>query len=200
MKTYTHLTTDERVILMLMRGQGSSLRSIGDHLGRHPSSLSRELRRNRENHHYGVVHACALARDRLSKARRTSRLLPGSELFQVVTEMLKSRWSPQQITARLKLQWPDSPEFHVSHESIYLAFYAYPRPDCFAILTSSPIMPLAIRRKKKHYANNCSHSVSSLEEWMPCFSHKSISPRMVTRCVALAAGRFDHNGLRPRSA
>jgi IS30 family transposase len=129
MKTYTHLSTDERIALMLMRHQGLSLRSISSHLGRHPSTLSRELRRNRTDYHYDVIHACALARERRSKPRRLSRLLPGSELFQVVTEMLKLRWSPQQIAARLKYQWPDSPEFHVSHESIYLAIYAHPRGE-----------------------------------------------------------------------
>lgn len=129
MKTYTHLTTDERVVLMLMQSQGSSLRAISNHLGRHASSLSRELKRNRTPHQYDVIHACALARERRSKARKPRRLLPGSELFVVITEMLKMGWSPQQIAARLKLQWPDSPEFHVSHESIYLAIYAYPRGE-----------------------------------------------------------------------
>lgn len=114
---------------MLMNGQGFSLRSISRHLGRHVSTLSRELKRNCTARHYDVVHACALARERRSKARRTSRLLPDSELFQVVTKMLKMGWSPQQIAARLKVQWPDSPEFHVSHESIYLAIYAYPRGE-----------------------------------------------------------------------
>ncbi len=129
MKTYTHLTTDERVVLMLMQDQGLSLRSISRHLGRHASTLSRELRRNSPTRHYDVIQACALARDRRTKPRRPPRLLPSSELFQVVCEMLKRGWSPQQIASRLKLQWPDRPEFHVSHESIYLAIYAYPRGE-----------------------------------------------------------------------
>ena len=55
MKIYTHLTTDERVVLMLMQGQGLSLRSISRHLGRHPSTLSRELRRNSPTRHYNVI-------------------------------------------------------------------------------------------------------------------------------------------------
>lgn len=68
MKTSTHLTSDERITLMLM------------------------------------------LEARQGKARRPSRLLPGSGLLQVVTLMLKMGWSPQQIAARLKYQWPDSPE------------------------------------------------------------------------------------------
>lgn len=75
MKTYTHLTSDERITLMLMQGRGLSLRAISRHLGRHVSSLSRELKRNRTNHRYDVVRACALARERRSKARRPSREL-----------------------------------------------------------------------------------------------------------------------------
>ncbi len=126
MKTYTHLTTDERVALMLMQGQGLRLPSVNRHLVQHVSSLSREFKRNRTAHYYDVIQTCALARERRSKVRRLSRLLPGSELFQVRTEMLKSGWAPQQIAARLKLQWPDKPELHVSHESIYLAIYTHP--------------------------------------------------------------------------
>ncbi|SDU06375.1 IS30 family transposase [Halopseudomonas salegens] len=129
MKTYTHLTTDERVALMLMRNKGLSLRSISLHLGRNASSPSRELKRNSTGKHYDVIHACALARERRSIPRRQSRLLPDSEFFLVVRKMLKRGWSPQQIASRLKHQWPDSPEFHVSHESIYLAIYAHPRGE-----------------------------------------------------------------------
>lgn len=129
MKTYTHLTTDERIALMLMKSQGLSLRAISRHLGRHVSSLSRELKRNHTHNRYDAVQACTLARQRRSKPRRPCRLLPGSELFQGIAKMLRRGWPPQQIAARLKQQWPDSPEFHVSHESIYLAIYAYPRGE-----------------------------------------------------------------------
>ncbi|ESW40879.1 helix-turn-helix domain-containing protein, partial [Pseudomonas taiwanensis] len=42
---YTHLTIEERVTLMIMRMQGASLRAIAQVLGRQPSTLSREVRR-----------------------------------------------------------------------------------------------------------------------------------------------------------
>lgn len=89
MKTYTHLTLDERTVVMPIKGQGLSLRSISRHLGRNVRSLSLELKRNCTTHHYDVIQAYALARERRSKVRRPSRLLPGSELFQAVTEILK---------------------------------------------------------------------------------------------------------------
>lgn len=43
--------------------------------------------------------------------------------------MLVKGWSPQQIAARLKANWPDKTEWQVSHESIYLTIYAYPRGE-----------------------------------------------------------------------
>ncbi|VVM63207.1 IS30 family transposase IS1382 [Pseudomonas fluorescens] len=44
-------------------------------------------------------------------------------------EMLRIGWSPQQIASRLRHIWPDHPDRHVSHETIYLAIYAYPRGE-----------------------------------------------------------------------
>lgn len=111
------LTTDERIALMLVKSQGLSLRAISRHLGRHASSLSRELKRNHTHNRYDAVQACTLARQRRSKPRRPRRLLLGSELFQGIAKMLRRGWSPQQIAARLKQQWPDIPELQVSHES-----------------------------------------------------------------------------------
>lgn len=128
-KTYSHLNTEERVTLMLMRRQGDSLRVIAQVLERSPSSLSRELRRNAEDGHYDVSVAVARARTLRHRPRRQRCLLLGTELFQVVTRMLAKGWSPQQIAARLKANWPDNPEWHVSHETIYLTIYAFPRGE-----------------------------------------------------------------------
>jgi len=128
-KHYKHLNTEERVMLMLMRNRGESLRSIGEVLGRSASTLSRELRRNGEVDRYDIRTAVGRARVRRNMPRRHRRLRPDSELWPVVTAMLAKGWSPQQIAARLKINWPDKAEWHVSHEAIYLAIYAYPRGE-----------------------------------------------------------------------
>ena len=47
----------------------------------------------------------------------------------VVRTMLDWKWSPQQIAATLKRVFPDEPERHVSHETIYTAIYAQPRGE-----------------------------------------------------------------------
>ena len=126
---YTHLRIEDRVTLMLMRQSGHSLRAIASALGRSPSTLSRELRRNRQHDCYRCSTAEQMSEQRRRLPRRTRRLHPDSELWQVVVKMLAKGWSPQQVAARLKIFWPDRPERHVSHESIYLAIYAYPRGE-----------------------------------------------------------------------
>jgi len=126
---YTHLTIEERVTLMIMRMQGSSLRAIAQVLGRQPSTLSREVRRQLQPERYDASAVGARARALKHVPRRSKILAPGSELFQVVRSMLAKGWSPQQIAAKLKDYWPDNPERHVSHETIYLTIYAYPRGE-----------------------------------------------------------------------
>lgn len=126
---YNHLSTEERVTLMLMRRQGDSLRAIGQVLGRSASTMSRELRRNSESGGYETHAANAQARERRHRQRRQRRLSPGSELLAVVMAMLAKGYSPEQISARLKLNWPDRAEWQVSHETIYLTIYAYPRGE-----------------------------------------------------------------------
>ena len=126
---YSHLTLEERVTLMIMRLQGSSLRTIATLLGRHPSTLSREVRRQPSQDRYDATVAGERARLLRRFPRRQKVLAPDSELFQVVLHMLAKGWSPQQIVARLKDYWPDNPERHVSHETIYLTIYAYPRGE-----------------------------------------------------------------------
>lgn len=99
-------------------------------LGRSASSLSRELKRNA-----GVdgVYLSKLAQDaadaRRTAARPAAKLDPAGALWPVVTHLLGWLWSPQQIARTLRRLWPDSPELHVSHETIYTAIYAYPKGE-----------------------------------------------------------------------
>lgn len=99
---YTHLTIEERVTLMIMRLQGSSLRTIATVLKRHPSTLSREVRRQPGPGYYDASAAGTRARGLKHVPRRRKILAPDSELFQVVRSLLAKGWSPQQIAAKLK--------------------------------------------------------------------------------------------------
>ena len=134
-KHYTHLQAEERAGIMLMLSEGYSQRHIARHLGRSPSSISREIRR----HAYrraDATHACYDAtqagRAALSHRhtpRRARKLEPESELFSLVVDYLRKRWVPEQIAGIFKQTWPQDKKRHVSHETIYNAIYAQPKGE-----------------------------------------------------------------------
>ena len=127
---YTQLQAEERMTLASLRQQGWNLRAMGQLMGRSPSTLSRELRRNSAD---AAGYTSASAQTACIQRRRDARPLPKlhghSALWSVVCTLLCWRWSPQQIAATLKRMHPHDPSWHVSHETIYNAIYAYPRGE-----------------------------------------------------------------------
>jgi len=110
-----------------VRQPGISLRKIAAELGRPVSTVSRELDRNQQpngTYQPHVAHERAAAR----RARpKTSKLTADPVLRAVVQDGLDARWSPQQITRRLRRDHPDRLEWHVSCETIYQALYVQAR-------------------------------------------------------------------------
>src|SRR5438094_4031383 len=128
-KIYIHLTTQERAVVMTMRDDQCSIRSIAKRLGRAPSSISRELRRAPGSGSYDANLAHQQSYARRIVPRRTPKLHVDGALFQVVRQCLKALWSPQQIANILRAMWPDDSEKTVSHETIYNAIYLRPRGE-----------------------------------------------------------------------
>jgi IS30 family transposase len=128
---YKHLGPEERATLMLMRQDGHSLTTIAQQLKRSASTLSRELRRNSitTDQPYDAAKAGRRARAKLFAPRKTKKLAAGSHLLNIVSDLIKLGWSPQQINGRLRDIFPDRAEMHVSHETIYTALYAMPRGE-----------------------------------------------------------------------
>ena len=127
---YDQMSAEERASIMLMRDEGCSLRAMARKLHRAPSTISRELARNRtESGTYDARQAGIQARRQRFKTRRTSKLAPHTVLFAVVTHYLREGWSPEQIAGTLKRIWPQDRERTVSHESIYNALYVMPRGE-----------------------------------------------------------------------
>ena len=118
-----YLSQDERIESADMRQSGLSLRAIAIRLGRAPSTISRELRRNAvvgRRHRPFDAHRRATAR----RARHHQRRVDiNDQLSVVVTELLGQRWSPQQISRHLRQRFPDDPSMRLCHESIYQAVY-----------------------------------------------------------------------------
>lgn len=129
-RRFRQMQAEERVALAALRLQGMGLRAIAEVLGRDASSVSRELRRNAGSDGvYLSAHAQLSARARPQAARPAPRLDPAGPLWPLVSHLLGWLWSPQQIAQTLRRMWPDRPEMHVSHETIYTAIYAQPKGD-----------------------------------------------------------------------
>ena len=97
-------------------------RAIGARIGRHSSVVNREIARNGGRDAYGAVPAQERA-DRQVARPKVRKVEASPKSAEAVNEGLKRRWSPRQIAARLRVDHPDEPELHVSHEAIYQALY-----------------------------------------------------------------------------
>ena len=113
----------EEIGFQLARGQG--IRRIAAALGRAPSTISREVARNRVFDRY----VPSLAQEQTwTRARRSRpRKLDGLALRGQVVSMLTERFSPEQVAGRLRLEHPENREMQVSHETIYQALYVQGR-------------------------------------------------------------------------
>jgi len=116
MSKYHQLSQQERyMITALLRTRRVTHAVIARELGRSPSTISRELARNRNTHDQfyraEVAHSYATARRR--RERRGFR--HSAQQWDVVIGLLKREWSPEQIAGRLKLEH----SFCISYETIY---------------------------------------------------------------------------------
>jgi IS30 family transposase len=127
---YQQLQPEDRMTIASMLQQGSSMRAMARMLDRSASTISREIGRNAKPAvDYGSHTAQVLCAGRRQAGRPHPKLEPQSLSWGVVMTLLDWKWSPQQIAATLKRVYPDEPERHVSHETIYTAIYAQPRGE-----------------------------------------------------------------------
>lgn len=146
-----YLGEDDRIHIADRRREGATIRQIAAELGRAPSTISRELRRN---HHVGsgryrphAAHARAMARRPRPKAAKIGQ---HTELREFIQRHLELRWSPEQISRALRARYPDRPEMHVVHETIYQALYVQGRGELRRELTRALRTGRAMRRPHRH--------------------------------------------------
>lgn len=120
------LTLAEREEISRALAEGQSIRSISARLGRAPSTVSRELRRNGGAGSYRAVLADDAAWDR-ARRPQCCKLAKNRPLAKLVTEKLRQSWSPQQIAGWLKHTYPSQPSCQVSHETIYRSLFIQAR-------------------------------------------------------------------------
>ena len=113
--TYRQLSPEERYMLAALRRQGLSQSGIARCLGRHRSTVCRELRRNstRADGRYRASTAQERTNGRRSRSRRNRRFT--AEDFALVEELLCRQWSPEQVAGHLARTGLLS----MSHETIY---------------------------------------------------------------------------------
>ena len=113
--TYCQITSEERYTIAMLRQQGFRQADIARFLGRHRSSISREIKRNGSPYDggYRPHRASEHARARKWRSRRNRHF--SSEDFRVVERLLAERWSPEQISGWLHRTGGLS----ISHETIY---------------------------------------------------------------------------------
>ena len=113
-----HLTPEERGFLYRLRKQGRSKAEIGRLMGRHRSTIGRELSRNTGGRGYRPKQAQRVADARRLACRRRAKLDDG-ELRRYVGRKLRLRWSPQQVAGRLPRDFPRRRRMRVSRQAIY---------------------------------------------------------------------------------
>lgn len=126
---YNHFTLEERKYLQKLLSEGKSIRQVAYALGRNPSSVSREIARNRSKHrkgkkisdnrynyHHWRAHALTISRRRQKKRYR---LQPDTPEFNYILEKLKLYWPPETIVMRWRKDHPNAQCFGVS--TIYRA-------------------------------------------------------------------------------
>jgi IS30 family transposase len=117
-------------------------------LGRSPSTICREIKRNGGYSDYRAVEADQAAWQRALRPKEC-KLTGQLDLISLIAQKLKCQWSPQQISGWLKRQHPNDKHYLVSHETIYKSLFIQTRgvlkKELLACLRSGRVM-----RRSRH--------------------------------------------------
>ena len=166
MSSYIHFTQDERICLQKFLSEGKSFRQIAALMGRSPSTISREVKRNcsksssnkSNKFHYHPWRAQILTICRRRQNRRIA-LKPDSFKYNYVVEKLNLFWTPKQIAMRMRMDFPDQ---IVGVSTIYRYIKRGDLPNI------KPKTHLRRRGKNRNYVHhNCNviHPDRLIPEW-----------------------------------
>ena len=113
-KAYHHVTREIRSQIYALKATGTSLNNIASIVERDVSTISREIKRNTGGRGYRYKQADEKAVERRANASRTHQKLTPT-LVTIIEEKLLEKWSPDQISGRLK----EKDIASISHEAIY---------------------------------------------------------------------------------
>lgn len=143
MKKASKLTAQERDEIALLKARGIGVRAISRKLGRSPSTISDELKRNSFGKNYVSINAQAQSEKRKSNAGKRHPL-KDKDTYTYVMKKLRLGWSPEQISGRLKLETGHKV---ISYETIYR--YIYSKENKSKALWE--YLPRKQKRRRKKY-------------------------------------------------
>ncbi len=147
------LSLEEREEISRGLAAGDSIRAIADALGRSASTVCREVNANGGRKKYRALVADRAA-DRRALRPKRAKLAQCRRLRRVVERKLEAKWSPQQISAWLALEYPDRPEMQVSHETIYQSLFVQSRGALRKELHTCLRTGRAMRRPRTYVKGN----------------------------------------------
>lgn len=118
--SYKQINESERDRIGVLKAKGLSAREIGRQLGRHHSTIVREISRNCSKGQY-LPHKAQDKAKKRERISRTRRRLKNHAIRYDVEQMLIKNWSPERISGRLKLL---NGKTIISHEAIYQWIYS----------------------------------------------------------------------------
>ena len=135
----------EEIFAGVCRGHSDSV--IARRLGRHRSTIGREIRRCGGRPRYRPLGAERLAGE-LARRPKATKLAGCPRLLAVVEDGLGRCWSPQQIAARLVREYPGEEVMRISHETIYRSLYVQSRGELRRQLTAQLRTGRSTRRSR----------------------------------------------------
>ncbi len=150
------LTLAEREEISRAVVAGHSMRWIAAQLGRAPSTISREIKRNGGQEGYRASQADQSAWDR-GRRPKTGKLAQNRALARLVAGKLRLQWSPQQVAGWLKRTYPDDPSRQVSPETIYRSLFIQARGALKKELVAHLRRSRVMRRSRHHTQKTDQH-------------------------------------------
>ena len=150
------LTLAEREEISRAVVAGHSMRSIAAQLGRAPSTISREIKRNGGQEGYRASRADQAAWDR-GRRPKAGKLAANRVLARLVAGKLRLQWSPEQVAGWLKRTYPDDPSRQVSPETIYRSLFIQARGALKKELVAHLRRSRVMRRSRHHTQKTDDH-------------------------------------------
>ena len=197
--TGRYLSFPEREEIAMLNTQGIGVREIARRLGRDPSTISRELRRNAATRGGKLEYRASVAQwkaELLAQRPKTARLVVNDRLREYVQQRLSgevrrldgtpvpgpvtaawkgrnkprrqdrrwaSAWSPDQISHRLRMDFPDDESMRISHEAIYQALFIQGRGalkrELVACLRTGRALRVPRARSRQRAGGHVTHEV-----------------------------------------